>query len=241
MKIVLMLTLLTINNTAFAYTEINQQVMVEQTSSEASTTELDSTDIENNVVENFSQQWGMAAIKIPKQTSLEKLQQWSANISSTLSPPNINIVEQPINSGKISSPQNSINAAFTKGRFRAETGLFSTSSNVLDSGKFYLQGSYAIFAKEKFNLAVTAKFEAVNNPFFNAYIGEIEPIIDAKTIFEYQSKNATIGVISSYSINKQWKVLGAITTTTYEQALQKNPLVDINNSHMALIGTSYSF
>jgi len=238
MRIILGLALLMMSYTALAYTDSKQLIKANNTSLAQKSTELNASAVNNNVVENFSQQWGMAAIKIPTQNSQEHLKMWSANIYSIQSSTNS---EQPLNLNKIDQPQNSINAAYTKGRFHAETGLLTNSSDVLDSGKFYLQGSYAIYTKEKFNLAVTAKFEAVNNPFFNAYLSEVAPIIDAKTIFEHQTKNATIGVISTYSINKKWKILGSLTTTAYDQALQKNPLVDINNSHMALIGTSYSF
>jgi len=241
MRIILLLALLTVNVTALAYTDSKQLIKADNTHSAQKDDELSTSKLNSNVVENFSQQWGMAAIKIPAHNSQEQLKMWSANISSVQPNSNGSTKEQPLNLNKINQPLNSINAAYTKGRFHAETGLLTNSSDVLDSGKFYLQGSYAIFTKAKFNLAVTAKFEAVNNPFFNTYLAEIEPIIDAKTIFEHQTKNATIGVISTYSINKKWKILGSITTTAYDQALQKNPLVDINNSHMALIGTSYSF
>jgi len=201
------------------------------------------SDIHSNAVENLSQQWGMAAIKIPSQNlQIEKdSAEWSAAISSEYKLTNDTASEQSFYTIQNFQPLNGINAAYNNGRFRAETGLLTNSTDVMDSGKFYLQGSFSIYNKEKFDIAVTAKFEAVDNPFFNAYIGEVEPIIDAQTIFEHQSKNATIGVITTYSINKQWKVLGSITTTTYEQALQNSPLVDINNSHMALFGTSYSF
>jgi hypothetical protein len=195
----------------------------------------------NHLIEDFAQQWGLAAIKIPAQQGTPSVQEWSGNI-----------LTQPLNNSNINNTEfqkiiftdqlvNSINAAYHFGRFHAKTGLLSQSSDVLDSGKFYLQGSFSVYIKDKFDLALTAKFEATDSPYINTYNNELIPSLEPQNVFDYNAKQATIGIMSTYSINKQWTLLGAFTTTTFDKSQLNEKLIDINNTHMALIGTTYSF
>ena len=198
--------------------------------------------LEKNIhlVEDFSSQWGAAALQILGKPTVFSQQALSVN---TLNNGVVTSIQNSLMSNNVLSQSqlNSINANYTFGRFYAETGLLSQNSDVLDNSKFYLQGSYSIFIKNNFDLLLTAKYEAIDPVFINNYVTSVEPIIDAQTLFNYDTQQATIGVVSIYSINKRWKLLGSLTTTAFDKSLEDSPLNDINNTHMALIGTSYSF
>lgn len=194
----------------------------------------------NHLIEDVYQQWGLAAIKIPAHATTPLTQQWTGHILTQ--PPSITNIK-PIEVQQIIYKEqlvNSINAAYHYGRFHAKTGL-SQSSDVLDSDKFYFQGSFSVFTKDKFDLALTAKFVAIDSPYINTYTTEAIPVFEPKTAFDYHAKQATIGIMSTYSINKQWTLLGTFTATTFDKSSRNEKLIDINNTHMALIGTTYSF
>ncbi len=194
-----------------------------------------------NLVESFSSQWGVAAIKIPSKPAITSLHEWSTNTSTQGLMASINSNVTP--NLKVSQAQffTGINAGYYYGRFYAETGLLSQTSDVSDSGKFYLQGSYSVYIKDNFDLALMAKYQATEPAFFDNYVSELEPMLDPQTLFIDDTQQATIGIISTYSITKQWKLLGSLTTTSFNKSITHSPLSDINNKHMALFGTSYSF
>lgn len=135
------------------------------------------------------------------------------------------------------STMTGINASYQIGRFSAETGFLNDISNESDGGKFYLRGSFIVLSSDKFNLSITAKVEALDDDLVDYYYGTKNREIYTSD----SSTNATLGVIGTYSLNHQWKIIGAVSSTTLGDEIAESPLIEDNNYNMALIGTTYSF
>lgn len=134
-----------------------------------------------------------------------------------------------------------INASYSYGNFRAETGIISQSNNLMSSSQFYLQGAYSLFDGEHLNVSLTAKIEAVDNNVIDRYHGKENQVLVNSSIFDNNATNATLGILSTYSITKKWKVLGLISSTNLDDKIENSPLLKNDNVHVAMIGTSYSF
>lgn len=208
---------------------------------------------------DFSIQWGLDALNIPKylhNSSAESLglilpyQNSTLNLNATFNNNNYEISNVATSSNYrfstiqgtyMNSNESGINIIYSYGRFSAETGMLSNSKNILSSGKIYLQGAYSLFDNQNLNISVTAKVEALDENNVNSYYGDKKLTSNNSIFKEHQATNTTLGIISTYSINKQWKVLGIISSTTLDDKIENSPLIDNSNLHMALIGTSYSF
>ncbi len=134
-----------------------------------------------------------------------------------------------------------LNASYSNGNFRAETGLLSRSSNLMSSSQFYLQGAYSLFDGEHLNVSLTAKIETVGGNVIDRYHGKENQALSNSSIFEHNATNATLGLLSTYSITKKWKVLGLISSTNLDDKIENSPLLRNDNVHVAMLGTSYSF
>jgi len=134
-----------------------------------------------------------------------------------------------------------LKAGFSTENFSAQTGLVSHSNDILNSNLFYLQGAYNIYDSEHLNLSVTAKIEAINGVSVNHYFGKQQSLWTEQSLLDKAAKNATIGIITTYSINKNWKILGMISSTSLDKSIESSPLIENSNIHTAHIGTSYSF
>ena len=209
---------------------------------------------------DFTYQWGLDALDIPKylsNNSAESLglilpEQRSINYTDfTLAQDNNDWLSNSkvhnnyrlsaLNKPSIYTNITGLNVAYSNGRFSAETGVVSHSNNLLSSGKFYLQGAYSLFNNQHLNISLTAKVEALDKNNVKSYFGENTLTRNNSIFEEHHATNTTLGIISTYSINKQWKVLGMISSTNLDDKIENSPLIEDNNLHMALIGTSYAF
>ncbi len=175
--------------------------------------------------EDVQSQWGIEALNFPKQGYSH-----SAESLGLILPQTGN------------SSLTGINASYSKGKFTAKTGVLSQSNNLTDSSRFYLQGAYRLFQNERFDLAVTAKVEAVDQNAINRYYGEQDNFqVSNNSLTSTLATNATIELVSTYSINKKWKIQGMISSTTLDSKIENSPLLDNDNIHMAMLKTSYAF
>lgn len=126
-------------------------------------------------------------------------------------------------------------ASFTNGRFYAESGFYASDSDN-DQPKFYLQSSFIVFNHTKLNVAVTARVETKSNA-DNFY-----QIDNARNyIANDMAHNATLGIVGTYAVSKQWTLIGAMTATTFDNDTNTNQNTSNDYRNMALIGASYSF
>ncbi|GLX79150.1 hypothetical protein tinsulaeT_24900 [Thalassotalea insulae] len=190
----------------------------------AATEATDAIDLQQTKPQNAQSQWGVEALKFPKQTYLH-----SAESLGLILPQSTN--------EKLSG----INARYSNGKFSATTGVFSHSDNLAENSRFYLQGAYQLFQNERFDLAVTAKVEAVDQDTINNYYGQQDNLQAHASLFTAQATNTTIGLVSTYSISKKWKIQGVISSTSLDSKIENSPLLDSDSIHMALIKTSYAF
>jgi hypothetical protein len=127
-----------------------------------------------------------------------------------------------------------VNAAYINGRFSAQTG-YLTDNN--EAAKFFVQSSYVVFTNYKFNIAVTAKIEALDTKSVQDYYGVLSTNLNVPDT----STNATLGLIGTYELSPKWTIIGALTSTALADDIADSPLIEHNKYNMALIGTSYSF
>jgi len=199
------------------------------------------TSFKHIAAENISQQWGLAALDIPNKTIENDTTKWLTSIKVEQPIITPYVVNQLIQTTQKNQSFNSINATYINGRFSAKTGVLSSSKNISESEAFYLQGSYSIIQLENFNISLTAKIEAINTEELSISLAESKYMEVIQPSFEPISSNATIGITSSYSINKKWKLLGAITSTKFDEKIAQSSYIENSYIHIALIGTSYSF
>jgi len=133
------------------------------------------------------------------------------------------------------------NAAFNYGRFTAETALMTDNASIINSGKFYIQGSYTVINHVSFNLAITAKLETLNQQNVNLYYGDRLQQEGSNSLLDYRANNTTLGVVGTYEVAPNWTIMGALTSTTLDDDIKQSPLIESDNLNMALIGTTYSF
>jgi len=132
------------------------------------------------------------------------------------------------------NPEKQVNAAYINGRFSAQTG-YLTDNN--EAAKFFVQSSYVVFTNYKFNIAVTAKIEALDTERVQNYYG----VLSTNLNISDTSTNATLGLIGTYELSPKWTIIGALTSTALSDDIADSPLIENNKYNMALIGTSYSF
>ncbi len=219
---------------------------------------------------SFSQQWGLDAINIPQSlvshnaeslgllapeenlfaTSriVTRTGQWKSNDKSS-SKYWVGHIQQPtVNDDVNKRPfvsdireNHGLNAAYVFGRFSAETAIINQQSTIADSTTIYLQGAYNIVAYENLNVTVTAQFESMGENQVRGYFGAPEYDVLTVSSNTKRAKNYTLGLVTTYSITKDWKLMGLLSATNLDKTLEKSPFIDHKNIQMALIGTSYSF
>lgn len=216
-------------------------------------------ELPENPNKSFSAQWGLDALDIPKyltdnsaeslglilpeQSVLNHHISFTQQDSNWLKSNNENSIYRLSSVTKSSTNTNTsgLNLAYSNGRFSAETGVISNSNNLLSSGKIYLQGAYSLYDTQRFNVSLTAKVEALDENNVQSYFGSDVLSNNVSVFEELHATNTTLGIVSTYSINKRWKVLGMLSSTTLDNKIESSPLIEDNNLHMALIGTSYAF
>jgi len=125
--------------------------------------------------------------------------------------------------------------------------LLSIAAGVMQSNemsnwsKYYFQGALTLHQYKKFNLAVMANIEQLNN-FHSPYLVNNK---DQTTYLENQAMsnetevNYSYGLVGSYSVNSTWQFSGGIIhAQTFNEV---NSTTWYGNKNMALIGTTYSF
>lgn len=161
--------------------------------------------------------------------------------SWTSSPQNNSYHFASTQTDSIITSASTVNAIYSHGNFSAQTGITTYSNNLLESGQFYLQGSYNLYDGERFNLLVTAKVESLNTDAISSYYGQNDMLRNNTLFTDKQVKNTTFGLLTTYSVTKRWKILGFISSTSFDNRIKESPLIQQSNIHSALIGTSYSF
>ncbi len=219
----------------------------------------------NNIAPAFnkqhsaSEQWGLDAINIPQQVTIHSAESLGlilpnnsldSNKNTLISSENhwLNKTDSAktfrfstIQTTSLNSNISSLNAGYSNGKFSAESALITHSNNLLTSSQFYLQGSYSLIDGEYFNVSLTAKIEALDAKSISNYYGKENNLTNDNSIFNQPATNTSVGIVTTYAINKNWKVLGIISSVSLDNKIENSPLIDNNNLHMALIGTSYSF
>jgi len=122
-------------------------------------------------------------------------------------------------------------AQYNYGRFSAETGFLSDNNTNATSSILYLQSALVVLHYNDFNLAVAARLDEQKKNNFNFNnINDIAPVY-----------TSSLGFVGSYTINKKWRVTGAITATSVSNNFTSSQLVEQNQQNQAMIGTTYSF
>ncbi|MDO6428186.1 MipA/OmpV family protein [Thalassotalea sp. 1_MG-2023] len=134
-----------------------------------------------------------------------------------------------------------VNAAYTHGRFSAETTIINQQSISADSTAIFLQGAYNIASYENLNVALTAQIESLGENQIRHYFGAPEYLFLNTANATSRAKNYTLGIVTTYSISKDWQLLGMLSATNLDDTLSSSPLIKHNNTQMALISTRYSF
>lgn len=221
---------------------------------------------QTTIEENIASQWGVDALNIPlaisnslsssndnaeslgllssnevlvSQTYNQQNEQWFTNQSQSIANQdnynggfNLLTEQQPT--------LNKVNATYVSGRFSAQTGINSQSDSHIDDESFYIQGAVNLVQGYDFTLSFTAKVEAMGENAISHFYGKPNVALN-NSIYKGQAKNTTIGLVSTYSITKNWKLLGMISATNLDDKIENSPLINNNNVQTAIIGTSYSF
>lgn len=218
----------------------------------------------------FSQQWGFDAIKIPQSisghsaeslgllppTNLQSTNSQFASREGSWIPMTIGkgrywlgaIKQAPVEPATTltlkqhtAKSLDGLNAGFVSERFSAETAFIKSHDESVGSSTFYIQGAYHIFARESLTVSLTAKIETIGDGDILNYFTTSPYNLTNNTFYKEKAKNTTLGIVTSYSISKNWKVLGIISSTNLDNKLEQSPLLKTDNVHVAAIGTSYSF
>ena len=132
-----------------------------------------------------------------------------------------------------SKPQ--IQGKFSAGRVSIETGLMQ-SQQASNWSKYYFNGAIILHQKNAFNLSLTASIEQLKNINLNYYQ---TPVLESVNNSHNVDLNYSYGLIGSYSINSTWHFSGGIIHSSIINDMDNDILY--NNTHMALVGTTYSF
>jgi hypothetical protein len=130
-------------------------------------------------------------------------------------------------------------------------GRFSAQSNITQNKNhnisYYLQSSLLVFNSENIAVSLEAKIESIENSNINAierggknnktiHVVNLNRI-NQKTFYNVNS----LGVVGSYSINKNWRFIGTLTSQKLNDNLPNTILGNNTREEKAIIKTSYSF
>ncbi len=142
---------------------------------------------------------------------------------------------QAVDSDGVFKSNSQIQGKYTKGRMSIETGLMQ-SQQTSNWSKYYFSGAITLHKNNAFNLSLTANIEQLKSIDLRRYqtsvLANISLINETKFNYSY-------GLVGSYSVNSTWHFSGGIThSPTINNA---NNTILYSNTHMALVGTTYSF
>ena len=122
-------------------------------------------------------------------------------------------------------------AQYINGRFSAKTGFLSKNSTYSNNSIFYLQSALVVLDSDYFNLSVAARLDEQQVNYLNVN----------GSLFNKPIYTSTLGIIGTYSLNKNWLVSGGVTTTAVNEKFIHGQIADQNQYNQAIIGTTYSF
>ena len=130
-----------------------------------------------------------------------------------------------------------LNVSYQRSGLSITSGILTQRDENTTGNKFFLQGSYSLWSLNNFDISVTAKIETLDKNIVKNYY----PVENNAANINELSTNKTLGLIGTFAIGDNWKMIGAITTTSVDSKITKSPLIENNNFNMAVIGASYSF
>jgi outer membrane scaffolding protein for murein synthesis (MipA/OmpV family) len=123
-----------------------------------------------------------------------------------------------------------LNFSYKYQRFSAETGYVSDISDNSEGAKTYLTASYRFFLDKQISLSVNANVELLDADIVKYYYGK-----DKSTV------NATLGVVATYRLSKNWHAMAALTTTALGDEISESVVSSKDNYNVAIAGVTYSF
>jgi len=128
-----------------------------------------------------------------------------------------------------------IQGKYTTGRMSLETGLMQ-SQQTSNWSKYYFSGAITLHKNNDFNLSLTASIEQLKSIDLRSYQ---TPILASLRINNDAKLNYSYGLVGRYSVNSTWSFSGGITHSPTIN--DSDNAVLYSNTHMALVGTTYSF
>lgn len=128
-----------------------------------------------------------------------------------------------------------IQGKYTAGRMSIETGLMQ-SQQTSNWSKYYFSGAITLHQNSAFNLSLTASIEQLKSIDLKHYQ---TPVLASLSINNEAKLNYSYGLVGSYSVNSTWHFSGGITHSPTIN--DTNNAVLYSNTHMALVGATYSF
>lgn len=126
--------------------------------------------------------------------------------------------------------------------FSAEFGLVNKSADTFNGNKFYLQGGLRIFEHSTFNLGISVNIETWDEKIADYhYSSATYTVQNIESYIQDSVTNASLGIVGTYNVNSQWRVVGSLSSELFNSKVADNLLVDHQDHTMVIIGTSYSF
>lgn len=123
-----------------------------------------------------------------------------------------------------------VNAAYRYQKLNIEAGYVTDVSNNSDGAKFYTSASYIAYADREKTLTLNARLEHLDKDMVNYYYG-----VNDSTL------NATLGLIGTYKLSKNWTAIGALTVTSLGDEISDSAIATDDKANLALLGAVYSF
>ncbi|MEW6997120.1 MipA/OmpV family protein [Colwelliaceae bacterium BS250] len=129
-----------------------------------------------------------------------------------------------------------VRAKWRNGRFSIDASVMGASeSDSGGEGEFIAK--YTFLANKQMTLTAMAKFEmlsedAVGYLYYNTV--EDGPKPDSAV-------NASLGLVGTYNINKDWTLIGAVLATSLDDSIADAPGVTEDSTTTALLGATYRF
>lgn len=123
-----------------------------------------------------------------------------------------------------------LNVAYRYKKLNIDAGYVTDVSDNADGAKFYASANYTIFADKQKTLTLNARIERLDKDMVGYYYG-----VDDATI------NATIGVIGTYKLSKNWAAIAALTATSLGDEISDSVIATDDKTNVALLGVVYNF
>jgi len=128
------------------------------------------------------------------------------------------------------------NDLYQSGRLSTETGYNALAHMHKQDYRVFIRGNYSVLHAGRFDLSLTASFEAMQTSYDNIRI--VNPL---SITANEQATSATFGVVGSFDLSNRWSLIGALTSSRFDSENINYGLAPESKLNMALIGTTYSF